>query len=218
MRINQFVAKATGLGRRKVDKLILSNQITVNDVFASVGQQVGDKDIIKYANKIIELPSSFTTILLNKPVNYVCSRNGQGSKTIYDLIPKEYYKLKSIGRLDKDSSGLIVLTDNGQLSQEMSHPSFNKQKIYQVKLVRNLTSQEIEKLQNGHIRLDKKPSVLNIKQLEQNLYRVTISEGRNRQIRRTFEKLNIPLTSLNRIQFGPYKLNDLKGASWIKLN
>ncbi|HUC78735.1 MAG TPA: ribosomal large subunit pseudouridine synthase B, partial [Candidatus Saccharimonadales bacterium] len=70
----------------------------------------------------------------------------------------------------------------------------------------------------GHIRLDKKPSVLNIKQLEQNLYRVTISEGRNRQIRRTFEKLNIPLTSLNRIQFGPYKLKDLKGASWIKLN
>src|SRR5665213_1471959 len=185
MRINQFVAKATGLGRRKADKLILNNLITVNDAPASLGQDITDKDIVKYANRVIELPYGYTKILLNKPVGYVCSRNGQGSKTIYDLIPQQYSKLKSIGRLDKDTSGLIVLTDDGQLAQELSHPSFSKQKIYEVKLPRDLTSDQIDKLQNGSIRLDKKTSVLKIKKIGSALYQVTLSEGRNRQIRRS---------------------------------
>jgi len=215
MRINLFVAKATGLGRRKVDKLILNKQVFVNNELAYIGQQISYKDVVEYENKIIKLPDSFTTILLNKPTGYVCSRDGQGSKTIYDLLPKEYQRLKSIGRLDKDSSGIIVLTDNGKLAQEMSHPSFNKQKIYEVQLERNLTDQEIDKLQNGHIRLDQKPSVLRLKHINKNLYKVTITEGRNRQIRRTFEKLNVKVLKLNRTQFGQYKLSDLDNNLYI---
>jgi len=218
MRINQFVAQATGLSRRKSDKLIKDGQITVNNISAYLGQQVEAKDIISYNSQTLKLAKSHITLLLNKPIGYVCSRDGQGSKTIYELIPDNYRKLKSVGRLDKDSSGLIVLTDDGQLTQKLSHPSFNKQKIYLVKLNRDLTIEEINQLQNGQIRLDKKPSLLKIKKQRAKLYQVTISEGRNRQIRRTFDKLNILVTELNRIQFGPYKLADLKNQIWIKLS
>jgi pseudouridine synthase len=217
MRINQFVAKATGLGRRKADKLILNSLITVNDKPAGLGQDITKKDIVKYANRVIELPYGHTRILLNKPVGYVCSRDGQGSKTIYDLIPKQYGKLKSIGRLDKDTSGLIILTDDGQLAQELSHPSFNKQKIYEVKLPRDLTNDQIDKLQNGSIRLDKRPSILKIKKIGSALYQVSLTEGRNRQIRRSFEKINISVVRLKRIQFGPYKLKDLKDQTWAEI-
>ena len=218
MRINRFVAQATGLGRRKSDRLIIDNQITVNGLPANIGQQVTTSDIVKYGSRVIELPQGHTTILLNKPVGYVCSRDGQGSKTIYDLIPSEYKQLKSIGRLDKDSSGLILLTNDGLLAQKLSHPSSNKEKIYEVKLRRELTVDEIDKLQTGKIRLDKRPSVLKIKTLKSNLYKVTILEGRNRQIRRTFDKLNILVLGLNRIQFGQYKLQDLKNKSWTIVN
>jgi pseudouridine synthase len=218
MRINQFVAQATGLGRRKSDKLIINNQITVNGSLAHLGQQVTSQDIVKYSSTIIKLPIDQITLLLNKPVGYVCSRDGQGSKTIYDLIPDDYKKLKPIGRLDKDSSGLIVITNDGQLSQKLSHPSFNKHKVYEVRLNRKLTTDETHKLQSGQIRLDKKPSIFKVRDLKSNLYQITISEGRNRQIRRTFDKLNILVVDLNRIQFGPYKLQDLKNQNWVKTN
>jgi len=218
MRINQFVAQATGLGRRKVDKLIIDGQITINDSLAKLGQQVSSEDIIKYDLRVIELPSRYTTLLVNKPIGYVCSKDGQGSRTIYDLVPSEYQKLKSIGRLDKDSSGLIVLTNNGGLTQKLSHPSFNKQKIYEVKLSRELTKQELVKLETGQIRLDKKPSVLKVETLGSSLYKVTILEGRNRQIRRTLEKLSVLVVDLKRVQFGPYKFNDLKNQTWIQIS
>ncbi|HEY5268601.1 MAG TPA: pseudouridine synthase [Candidatus Saccharimonadales bacterium] len=218
MRINRFVAHATGLGRRKSDRLIVDKQITINGLPANLGQQVTSNDTVKYGSKVIELPQNHTTILLNKPVGYVCSRDGQGSRTIYDLMPSEYKQLKSVGRLDKDSSGLILLTDDGLLAQKLSHPSSNKEKIYEVKLRRELTTDEIHQLQSGQIRLDKKPSVLKIKNLKSNLYQVTILEGRNRQIRRTFDKLDISVISLNRIQFGQYKLQDLKNKSWTIVN
>ncbi len=217
MRINQFVAQATGLGRRKVDKLIQDGKLTINDLPAHLGQQVEDNDIVKLGANKIELPKGFTTIVINKPVGYVCSRDGQGSKTIYDLIPPEFRQLKSIGRLDKDSSGVLVLTNDGELSQKLSHPSFNKQKIYEVRLKRELNPEEIFKLETGQIRLDKKPSVLKIKKIKNSLYQITLAEGRNRQIRRTFEKLGISVTTLNRIQFGPYKLRDLNNQNWTKI-
>lgn len=218
MRINKFVAQATGLGRRKVDKLILEGKLTVNGERANLGHQVEESDIVKLGLNIIELPKDHTTIILNKPVGYVCSKDGQGSRTIYDLVPEQYKQLKSIGRLDKDSSGILVLTNDGELSQKLSHPSFNKQKIYEVRLKREITPEEKLKIESGQIRLDKKPSILKIKNIKNSNYQVTLTEGRNRQIRRTFEKLNIEVTLLNRLQFGPYKLRDLRDKAWLKIN
>jgi 23S rRNA pseudouridine2605 synthase len=214
MRINQFVAQATGLGRRKVDALVDKQLIKVNGEFAKIGMQINSGDEVIFSGKVLQIPDSVTTILLDKPVGYVCSRDGQSSRTIYDLLPKQYSHLKSIGRLDKDSSGLIVLTNDGKLAQEMSHPSNSKIKIYVVILSRELTLEEIEILKNGQIRLDKKPSVLKAEHIRGSSYRVTLSEGRNRQIRRTFEKLEISVTELQRISFGPYRLNQLKGSRW----
>ena len=128
-------------------------------------------------------------MLLNKPVGYVCSRKGQGSQTIYDLIPAKYHHLESVGRLDKDSSGLLLLTDDGELANKLTHPSFRKEKVYEVTLDKSLHESDLARLQHG-IELDDGTSRFIISPLKaQNSYLVTISEGRNRQIRRTF--LNI---------------------------
>src|ERR1051326_5067245 len=114
MRINRFLAQATGLSRRAADSLIANGQVLVNGYPAPAGYIVTPEDTISYRGKAytlsqIQNPDTKTTIMLHKPAGYVVSRDGQGSETIYDLLPKEYHHLKPIGRLDKYSSGLLLL-------------------------------------------------------------------------------------------------------------
>ena len=90
-------------------------------------------------------------MLINKPINIVCSHNGQGSKTIYDIIPSKYHNLKPVGRLDKDSSGLLLMTNHGRLSQQLTHPSFKKSKVYQVKLDSPLSIDDKQRIETGII-------------------------------------------------------------------
>ena len=141
MRINRYIAQSTGMSRRAADRLIYTGQVTVNGLTASAGQDVSDADKISIDGKQIASSSDqkFITIVMNKPVGYVCSRDGQGSKTVYDLLPEELHILKPVGRLDKDSSGLLVMTNNGKLAHELSHPSYQKRKVYNISLSHSLT-------------------------------------------------------------------------------
>ena len=129
MRINKFVALATGMSRRTADQAIAEGRVAVNGRPPTAGQQVTDEDQINLDGQTLQKPAA-TTIMMNKPVGYVVSRDGQGSQTIYDLLPEEYQGLKPIGRLDKDSSGLLLLTNDGTLAQELTHPKYHKQKVY----------------------------------------------------------------------------------------
>jgi 16S rRNA U516 pseudouridylate synthase RsuA-like enzyme len=113
MRINKYIALATPLSRRDADRAIQAGRVTVNGQIPETGQEVTDADVVLLDNKPIT-PAVKTTILFNKPAGYVCSRDGQGSKTIYELLPPEYQRLQSVGRLDKNSSGLILLTNDGE--------------------------------------------------------------------------------------------------------
>lgn len=214
------MAQATGLSRRSVDEAIKQGRVSVNGHIALLGLTLGQSDQVSLDNQPISALASKTTLLINKPEGYVCSRNGQGAPTLYDLIPKKYSKLKSVGRLDKDSSGIIVLTDDGQLAHQLSHPSFNKLKVYYVKLDQPLQQADLIKIDTGRVILDGKPSNMKvkIKSKDQKTVIVKIREGRNRQIRRTFQALDYRVVGLSREVFGPYSLNSLGSSRYIKLN
>lgn len=214
MRINKYVALATGVSRRQADKLIVSDKVSINDRIARLGDSVDEKDVIKLDGKKISA-QEFTTIALNKPVGYVCSRQGQGSKTIYDLLPQEFYNLKPIGRLDKESSGLILLTNDGTLAQKLSHPSNNKQKVYKITLNKILTKNKQEMIKRG-VDLNDGKSTLKINGSGKS-WTVTMSEGRNRQIRRTFSAIGCNVVKLHRTQFGEHKLGNIKAGSFVKI-
>lgn len=157
---------------------------------------------------------------MNKPVGFVCSKNGQGSKTIYNLLPEKFHNLNTVGRLDKDSSGLLMLTDNGYLANQLTHPKFQKKKIYEVRLVNSLDLADLQAITQNGVKLDDGLSKFKLSKSEKNdnkNWLVTIYQGRNRQIRRTFEKIGNQVIGLNRIQFADYKLSDLKNNLFIEI-
>jgi len=216
MRINAYLAKATGNSRRHIDKLIQQGRVTLNDKEASVGMLIKEQDSIKIDGLRIDASTTNILIALNKPVGYVVSRNGQGAKTIYDLLPKNLHSLKPIGRLDKDSSGLLLLTNDGQLAQSLSHPSNQKTKTYQVTLDHKLKNEDKIKLKKG-VKLADGLSYLKVKEMLQVNSKsliIDMEEGRNRQIRRTFKALGYIVIGLHRISFGQYKLANLSSGKW----
>ncbi len=222
MRINKFVALATGMSRRAADKAIVEQRVKINGRLAKLGDQVTDNDEVSLDGSKLSAPSSKLLVMLNKPAGYVCSRDGQGSKTIYDLLPRDLHYLKPIGRLDKDSSGLLLLTDDGKLAHELTHPSFNKEKVYEIELDRPLSDVDKAKIDQGIV-LDDGLSKLSISpssklQAQSSSCTVHMSEGRNRQIRRTFNALGYKVTKLHRIQFGSYKLGRFSLGEYSKLS
>lgn len=219
MRLNKFIAHATGMARREADEAISNRRISVNGKVANIGQDVdGQSDIIKLDDKQITLPATTTVIMLNKPIGYVCSRNAQAkdAKTVYELLPSDLRQLKTIGRLDKDSSGLILLTDDGDMAHKLTHPSFAKTKEYIVELDHPLAPLHQQMIADFGINLADGPSKLLLERLddERTKFRVIMHEGRNRQIRRTFAALGYQVVSLHRISFGPYQLGDLKSGNY----
>jgi len=231
MRINKYLAQATGMSRRAADIAIEEKRVKINGGLASPGQIVEANDKVTLDDKLLTLDASTQTILLNKPVGYVCSRDGQGSKTIYDLLPEELHHLKPVGRLDKDSSGLILLTNDGDLAHKLTHPSFEKTKVYEVAIDQPLKQQDFKVITKTGVDIgDSKLSRLQLQQLatskqklgvtkpvSNSYFLVTISEGRNRQIRRTFEALGYKVQKLHRTQFGPYSIGSLLHGDYQKV-
>ncbi len=134
MRLNKFIAASTVLSRRAADAAINDGRVTVNSLPPKQGVDIADTDEVRLDGELISPRQGHTTIMLNKPVGYVCSRDGQGSHTIFELLPAEYQRLQPIGRLDKDSSGLLLLTDDGEFANQLTHPRYEKAKIYEVTL------------------------------------------------------------------------------------
>ena len=222
MRLNKFIAHATGISRREADELIRTGNVVVNGKAADLGCDVDpNDDTVTVNNQLVKLPTEHTTIMLNKPVGYVCSRNAQakGVKTIYELLPDQYKALKTVGRLDKDSTGLILLTDDGDLAHQLTHPSFAKTKEYIVELDHALAPLHQQMISDFGINLDDGPSQLLLERLndERTKFNITMHEGRNRQIRRTFAALGYQVKSLHRTTFGSYALGDLASSKWVAI-
>jgi 23S rRNA pseudouridine2605 synthase len=216
MRINKFVAAATGLSRRAADEAVGNHRVLINNQTVSAGAQVDSHDVVSLDGTPIELPKSATTIVFNKPAGYVCSRSGQGSQTIYDILPAKFHHLKPVGRLDKDSSGLLLLTNDGDLANQLTHPRYTKTKIYEVLLDKPLQPLHQQMISDHGIQLDDGPSKFSLASLDEQgrSWQVTMQEGRNRQIRRTFACLGYNVKRLHRTSFGPYKLSGLLTAEY----
>ncbi|MBQ3296775.1 rRNA pseudouridine synthase [Candidatus Saccharibacteria bacterium] len=213
VRLNKFLAERLGVSRREADDLITAGKITVDGQTAILGNKIDSKSKIFYNNKIVPHQAEYLYLAFNKPVGYVCSRRAQGkAPTLYDLLPAKYHHLKTVGRLDKDSSGLILLTNDGDFAYQMTHPKFRKNKIYEVELGKPLEPLHQQMISDFGVLLDDGPSkftVVRNETAQQNRYIVTLSEGRNRQIRRTFAALGYKVIKLHRIKFGPFELNEL---------
>lgn len=213
MRVNKFLATNTALSRRQADEAIAAGRVRINGELAVIGSTADDASEITLDNTIVSATTP-TVVLFNKPRGYVCSRKQQGSSpTIYDILPEKYRSLKTAGRLDADSSGLIILTNDGDLAHSLMHPSHHKQKVYLVTLDRDLEPLHQQMIADFGIDLDDGHSKLGLMRLNDSSRRewqVTMSEGRNRQIRRTFAALGYTVTKLHRTQFGAYSLGDIK--------
>lgn len=220
MRINRFIAASTGLSRRAADKAVQDGRIQINGEQASLTTAVTDSDQVTLDGKLLSAPAPKQTIIFNKPAGYVVSRDGQGSKTIYDLLPPEIGNLKPVGRLDKDSSGLLLLTNDGELAHQLTHPSFQKTKLYEVILDKPLQPLHRQMISEMGIQLDDGPSRLGLDRLkegDETGWLVTMHEGRNRQIRRTFAALGYDVKRLHRTQFGNYALpTELKPGNYLQ--
>jgi len=220
MRINKWLALHTELSRRKADEAVANGRVRINSVVAKIGDSIKDGDKLSLDGKDIVSTESYTTIMLNKPIGIVCSSVGQGSKTIYDIIPTKYHHLKSVGRLDKYTSGLLLMTNDGTLLNDLTHPSKNKEKIYFVELHKPLTESAQTHLKRGVDIDDERQSYLRVSakfDVESDaVYTVKINEGRNRQIRRTFDAIGYDVIRLHRSEFADYKLGLLKPGE-IKL-
>lgn len=217
MRLNKFIAQATGLSRRSADDLIKSGKLLVDNRPAVLGQDVGLNDLVELEGKVLSFEDKYTTLMLNKPTGYVCSRRGQGSKTIYALLPDKYHHLKPVGRLDKDSSGLLLLTNNSKLANELTHPSHQKEKMYKVSLNKTLELSDKKKLLTGVKLYDGMSKFIKVKHCSDHKYEVILKEGRNRQIRRTFNTLGYKIDYLRRMQLGNYELNNLAEGKHISI-
>ncbi len=216
-RLNKHIARILGISRREADNLIDDGKVTVDGEVAKLGQQPDTDALITVDGKEIDKSSEAQYIALNKPIDYVCSRKQQGdSPTIYSLLPPELQQLKTVGRLDRDSSGIILLTNDGDFAHTMTHPSFSKVKIYEVELNKPLQPLHQQMISDHGVDLDDGNSKFMIEKLDKG-YRITMKEGRNRQIRRTFESLGYTVTKLHRIQFGNYLLDDLAPKQWREI-
>jgi 23S rRNA pseudouridine2605 synthase len=217
MRLNKYIAQHTAFSRRAADDLISEKRVTINGRVAGQGETVNETDTVSVDGRPIgTAPVQTTTVMMNKPAGFVCSRAGQGSRTIYELLPVELRHLNSVGRLDKASSGLLLLSNDGELANRLTHPSFGKVKIYEVTLDKALTPLHQQMISDYGVGLADGPSKLQLEKLDNasKHFRVSMREGRNRQIRRTFDALGYTVKTLHRISFGDYNLGELQPGKY----
>lgn len=223
MRLNKFLSTAGVAARRKADDIIAAGRVSVNGkIVTSLGAQVNEKkDEVAVDGKRISLPLSFVYIKLHKPKGYACTNSDEkGRKTIFDLVPSSQ-RLFSIGRLDYDTEGLIILTNDGDFANKVSHPSGEIEKEYIVKIEGDIKQSELAVLRNGVVidgqRLPK--AKVKVAGIQANATRlsVVIHEGLNHQVRKMFEAIGKNITLLKRVRIGGVKLGGLKRGEYKPL-
>ncbi|MCL1935823.1 MAG: rRNA pseudouridine synthase [Defluviitaleaceae bacterium] len=212
IRLQKYIALCGIASRRSAENLILQNEITINDKLAKLGDKVQDNDIIKYKGKIIKKIDEKIYIIINKPKGYITSKKDQfGRKTVMDFVPSNVYP---VGRLDYNTSGLLILTNDGDLAYSLTHPKNEVPKKYIVEIYGNIEKNKIEQLSKGVYidgYLTKKANVNLIKQdKDTSTLEITITEGKNRQIRKMIEQVGHSVRNLKRISISSIELGNLK--------
>lgn len=215
MRINKYLASIGIASRRKVDELTGEGRVKINGKTASLGDQVDpQKDIVEVDGEKVGEKEKLVYIALNKPEGYTSTAaHIKGEKSVLELV-KSNVRLYPVGRLDKDSTGLILLTNDGELALKLTHPKFHVPKTYEVKVLGNVSKTQIEMMEKG-IKLEEgttKPAKVQIKTQSlphHSILEITLYEGKKRQIRRMLATLHLHVLELKRISVGPVKIGNL---------
>ena len=209
MRLNKYISSLNIASRREADKLIKDGKVKVNgEIIINPAIQVGEND--KIICDIENYKNEKIYIKLNKPIGYVVSNNKKEGKPIYKLLDEKLKKLYPVGRLDKDSKGLILFTNDGIFSRKIIGEESECEKEYYVKLEGNISDGALKKLEFG-ISLDgKKLKPAIVKRVSKNSFNIILKEGRNRQIRRMCEKIGFEVILLKRLRISNIYLNDLQ--------
>ena len=222
MRINKFIAQSGYCSRRKADELILAGRVRVNgEVITLLGYEIRTKDKVSIDNKTLRI-IKLEYYKFYKPAGYITTSDDEkGRKTIYDLLPPEMSHLKPVGRLDKDSSGLLILTNDGNLIYELTHPSIKVAKVYRVTVDAFLKTEDLERLAAG-IEIEKgKIAYCDCEIIERKkdktLLEITLYQGLNRQIRKMVEYLGHNVVHLKRIRHATIDLTGLKKGQFKAL-
>ena len=223
MRINKYLASCGVASRRKVEEYIVAGKVKVNGlVTTNLATDIKDNDIVELNGKIVALQQGFEYYMLNKPKGYVSTASDdRGRKTVLDLV-KTNTRIFPVGRLDYDSEGLLLLTNDGELTNKLTHPKHNISKTYLVSIDSTILKQEIETLKKGVVIDGYKLHECKIEVLEEEKKRtkmqVTIFEGRNREIRKMFESIDKKVIYLKRIKIEGLNLGSLKRGEYRQLS
>jgi len=220
-RLQKIIARASGLSRRQAEEAISQGKVFLNGKkVTELGTKADPrKDLLVVRGKKINQQPHFDYILFHKPRACVVTRSDpEGRKTIYDYLPKIYHHLKPVGRLDYDSQGLILLTNDGELAQKLTHPRFHLPKTYHVKVTPLPAFRQLERLREG-VEIDgrrTKPAV--VKVVDENpkstWLEFVLEEGRNRQIRKMCEAVGLTVKTLIRVSMGPLSLSGIALRQW----
>ena len=216
MRISRYLAKAGLVSRREAEKLILDGRVTLNgEAVFEPWRSCNKRDVLKLDGVIVSQSISTVLYQLNKPKGYLStSKDALGRRTIFDLIESKLEHLMIIGRLDYNSEGLMILTNNGELKRYLELPKNKFQRTYRVKIKGNLISQNLNKIERGVSLngLNYKP--IKVRILENNRsyswIEMVLTEGKNREIRKILASFNLSVERLIRNRFGPFNLDDLQ--------
>jgi 23S rRNA pseudouridine2605 synthase/23S rRNA pseudouridine2604 synthase len=220
MRLQKFLSRAGVCSRRKGEEYISSGRVAVNGkIVTTLGTKVDPQsDRIEVNGRQIGMDGALFYIALNKPKGYIasCTRNRTDENIVLDLvdIPQRIYP---VGRLDKDSSGLLILTNDGQLHHRLLHPSFDHEKEYEVTVDRPLTDGALRKLAQGLPMMGTQTRPARIKRLSGRRFRIILQEGKNRQIRRMVRKVGGRVSKLKRIRVARIRLGKLAEGRWRHL-
>ena len=217
MRINKYIALCGVASRRKAEELILAGRVTVNDeVMTELSYKVDEEnDIVKVDDKSIKEENKLVYILLNKPEGYITTVKDQFDRpSVLDLVSDIKERVYPIGRLDYETSGLLLLTNDGDLTYKLTHPKHEVDKTYVARVKGKLTKEEIERFKTG-LKIEDyttAPAKLKVikydEQRDSSLLEIKIHEGKNRQVRKMCKAINHPVLRLRRSAMGKIKIGD----------
>src|SRR5205807_5218190 len=219
MRLNRFLAAAGVGSRRKCDELIAAGRVTINGrVCTDFSAQPSERDHVKVHGKLVHLAHEMT-IALHKPAGFVSTRSDANARdTIFDLLPPKFPRLFNIGRLDAQSEGLLLLTNDGDLAQQLTHPRFKIEKEYEVTLDRQWDNALAPKLLRGIFLDGQRAQIARLHSIGPTRVRIVLRQGINQQIRRMFYVVGYEVKRLVRMRIGNLRLGDLPRGHWRALS